>query len=58
MTQDILLAGAGALASWIWWVDRKVASHEAVIEKLDKLVDILIEERINTHAQNQSGSHA
>lgn len=44
------MAGAGAMATWIWWVDRKVASHEAVIERMDQLVQLLLEDRL---AQDQ-----
>lgn len=44
---DYLMAGIPFLAGWIWWVDRKVSSHEAVIEKMDRLVDILLSDRLN-----------
>lgn len=47
MTQEILMAGVGAVASWIWWVDKKVASHDAVIERMDKLVQLLLEDRLD-----------
>lgn len=51
MTQeDILLAALPFAFAWIWWVDKKVAAHEAVIVKMDQLIDMLLEAQI---AQNQ-----
>jgi hypothetical protein len=42
----IVAAGIPVLGGWIWWVDRKVSSHEAVIQKMDRLLDILLQERL------------
>lgn len=56
MTQEILMAGVGAMASWIWWADRKVASHEAVIERLDALVTLLLEDRLDAKNQDRRNS--
>ena len=43
MMETILGATIPLLAGWIWWVDRKVASHEVIINKMDKLIDLLME---------------
>ena len=43
MMETILGAFIPLLAGWIWWVDRKVASHEVIIAKMDKLIDLLME---------------
>lgn len=52
---DIALAALPVIAAWVWWVDKKVAGHDAIIKKLDQLVDLLLEERL---AQSQNRRQA
>ena len=47
MQPELLLAAVPIIAAWIWWVDKKVAAHDAIIKKLDMLVDLLLEERLD-----------
>lgn len=55
MSQELLITGLPLLAGWIWWVDRKVSAHEEVIKRMDKLAQIMLEDRL---AQGQNRSHA
>lgn len=36
-----------AVAGWVIWVSRAINRHEAVIEKIDKLVDVLLQDRLD-----------
>ena len=47
MSETILAAGIPVLFGWIWWVDRKVSAHEAVIQKMDQLMQVLLEDRLD-----------
>lgn len=51
MTPDIqpelLLASLPLIAAWVWWVDKKVAAHEAVIKRIDMLVQLMLEDRLD-----------
>ncbi len=47
MNDQLMVAGVSALAAWIWWVDRRVSAHEEIIRKLDRFMDILLEDRLN-----------
>jgi hypothetical protein len=47
VNHELLLAGIPVLAGWVWWVDRKVSAHEAVIERLDKLTQLMLEDRLD-----------
>ena len=55
MQPELLLAAIPIITAWVWWVDKKVAGHDAIIKKLDQLVDLLLEERL---AQSQDRRQA
>lgn len=47
MSSELLLASLPLIVAWVWWVDRKVAAHEAILVKLDHLINLLLEERLD-----------
>lgn len=56
MSEQLLLAAIPALAGWVLYIDRKVASYEEIIKRIDKLVDILLEERLAQGKDNRPAS--
>lgn len=47
MMSPELVVGTGAtllgvIGKWVWDIDRKVTTHEAVINKMDQLIDALL----------------
>jgi hypothetical protein len=51
---QFVMAALPVVGGWIVWVSRSISTHDAVIKKLDKLVDILLEERINAQSEKRS----
>lgn len=45
--QVLVPAGLTALFGWIWNIDRRVAVHDTVIAKMDKLVDLLLQRELD-----------
>lgn len=54
MVPELVTAGLPLLAAWVWWIDRRVASHDALIPKLNQLVDLLLEERLADGRENRN----
>jgi pantothenate kinase-related protein Tda10 len=52
MEQEVALVVIPIAFAWVGWISNKVASHSAVIDKLDTLVDLLLEERLNAKGEN------
>lgn len=52
MNPDLMYATIPLIIGWVWWVDRKVSAHEAVIQRIDTLVQLMLEERLNAQSQN------
>jgi pantothenate kinase-related protein Tda10 len=46
-TEQVLIAAAPLVGGWMVWVSRTVSAHEALIKKIDTLVDLLLEERLS-----------
>lgn len=45
--QDLLFATIPLIVGWVWWVDRKVSAHEAVIKRIDLLINLMLEDRFD-----------
>lgn len=45
--QVVVPTAVTALFGWIWNIDRKMAVHEEVIKKMDKLVDLLLQRELD-----------
>ena len=45
--QILIPTAVTALFGWIWAIDRKVALHDQVIEKMDKLTDLLLNRELD-----------
>lgn len=51
--EQIFYAAVPVVGGWAIWVSRNINTHNAIIERLDKLVDILLEERLSAKDQNR-----
>lgn len=47
MNEQLLLAALPIVGGWVVWVSKKVTSHEAVIQRIDQLVTLLLEDRLD-----------
>ena len=54
-TEQILIAALPFLGGWVWRTEARITRQDAVIVKIDRLVDVLLEDRL---AQSQKGSVA
>ena len=46
-TETILLAAAPLLGGWIWRTEQRLSKLDGVIEKMDQLVSLLLEDRLD-----------
>lgn len=54
--EQFLLGAVPFAAAWVIWVSKGVSSANALIPKMEQLINLLLEERLN--AQSQAGSRA
>lgn len=53
MTLDLTsaLMIAGPIIGWGWFVEQRLSAHQAIIDKLDKLIDIVLEDRLGQNTR-------
>ena len=54
-TESILLAVAPVLGGWIWRTEQRISKMDGVIEKMDELVSLLLEDRLDSRAAPTTG---
>lgn len=47
LAYPLVLAGVGGTAAWVKSIERQVTAHEEVIKRLDQLVQLLLEDRLD-----------
>ena len=53
----LILAGLGATGAWVRSVESRINQHQAVIDKIDQLVSLLLEDRLDSDRHNQKRPH-
>ena len=47
LAYPLVLAGIGGSAAWVKSIENRVTSHEEVIKRIDQLVQLLLEDRLD-----------
>jgi hypothetical protein len=64
LAYPLILAGIGGTAAWVKSIENRVTSHEEVIKRIDQLVQLLLEDRLDrgnpqfTPSGSQAGRRA